>query len=104
MISLIKSLEGKVVRDVNYIDQTLILYLEEDIILSIHNNFSSNLEDFQFQNLFNRKLLFISEVEKQLNIKFDNNLWISVDLRDESYNGPEAIELLIPGEPIIIWN
>lgn len=37
-------------------------------------------------------------------IRFENNWALLIDLRDGAYTGPEAMQLRVPGEPIVIWN
>lgn len=37
-------------------------------------------------------------------IRFENNSALRIDMRDEAYTGPEALQLRVPGEPIMIWN
>ena len=39
-----------------------------------------------------------------LTIRFENNWALRVDMRDEAYTVPEAMQLRVPGEPIVIWN
>lgn len=39
-----------------------------------------------------------------LTIRFGNNWALRVDMRDEAYTAPEAMQLRVPGEPIVIWN
>jgi len=37
-------------------------------------------------------------------ITFENNWALRIDMRDEAYIGPEAMQLRVPGKPIVIWN
>ena len=37
-------------------------------------------------------------------LRFDDGSAIEIDLRDEAFEGPEAIVLDQPGESIVVWN
>ena len=73
--------------------------------LAIYNDF--NLTGFS-QNetnlLIGNKAIKVDDNGETIIIYFENNLSLAIDLREESYTAPEAIQLRIPGEPIIIWN
>ena len=36
-------------------------------------------------------------------IEFDNGIVWEIDLSDEAYSGPEAMQLNVVGDPIVIW-
>jgi hypothetical protein len=46
----------------------------------------------------------IDESANMITIRFKNDFGIRIDMRDEAYAGPEAMQLRVPGEPIVIWN
>ena len=50
------------------------------------------------------KLLNIEEDQNKLIFHFSNGADLVIDLHDEAYNGPEALELHIPGQPTLVWN
>lgn len=73
--------------------------------LSIYNRFELegfNLEDVHL--LVGSFITDVQECEEIILICFRNNLKLRIDMRDEAYTGPEALQLCVPGEPIIIWN
>lgn len=49
-------------------------------------------------------ILHVKESAQAIIIELDNNATIKVDMRDEAYTGPEAMQLLTPEKPITIWN
>jgi len=46
----------------------------------------------------------IDECSEFITICFEDASSIKIDMRDEAYSGPEAMQLNVPGEPIVIWN
>ncbi|MCY1293139.1 hypothetical protein D3C80_1213540 [compost metagenome] len=46
----------------------------------------------------------ICEAPNTISIEFGSRASIRIDMRDNAYTGPEAMELCSPGEPIAIWN
>jgi hypothetical protein len=49
----------------------------------------------------------VSDVEMEndtIKIKFEKKLEIQIDMREDAYTGPEALQLRVLGEPIVIWN
>jgi len=81
------------------------LSFENGSVLSIYN--SHKLDGFIADNVQDLIGKVVSQVEDQMEIatiKFENDWAILVDMRDEAYMGPEAMQLRVPGEPIVIWN
>jgi hypothetical protein len=90
-----------------------VLFAEEDVGIEFENNISlaiynrheligcSMMDAYQ---LIGNIIVSVSEAADTIAIKFENNFTLQVDMRGESYTGPEAMQLCIPGEPIVIWN
>lgn len=55
------------------------------------------------QHLIGKIVTHVDDGEETVTIKFENNIVLRVDMRDEAYIGPEAMELCVPGEPDVIW-
>lgn len=78
---------------------------ENGISLSVYNNYvllGGALSDEKL--LVGKTVTSVDESEHVITINFENSMAIRVDMRDEAYIGPEAIQLRVPGEPIVIWN
>ncbi len=78
---------------------------EKGTSLAIYNKielvgFASNDEKMLIGNVVED----VDEENNIIKIRFQNNLEIRIDMRDEAYVGPEAMQLRIPGEPIVIWS
>jgi hypothetical protein len=54
--------------------------------------------------LINRKVLKVQESDDKILLRFENNAVLFVDMRDESYNGPEAVVLNGPNNLCVVWN
>jgi hypothetical protein len=78
---------------------------EKGISLAIYNKielvgFTSNGKQMLIGNVVED----VDEKNNMITIRFRNSLEIRIDMRDEAYMGPEAMQLRIPGEPIVIWS
>jgi hypothetical protein len=78
---------------------------ENGISLAIYNRYI--LEGFDLSeanSLIGKIVTSIDEAADTTTIRFGNDWAILIDMRDEAYTGPEAMQLRIPGESIVIWN
>lgn len=78
---------------------------ENGASLAIYNKFdlvgpASNDQNRLIGNIVAR----VEESADAISIIFENNLALRIDLREEAYAGPEAMQLCVPGAPIIVWN
>lgn len=78
---------------------------ENGVVLAIYNKFE--LAGFGLSGvpqLIGNAVSQIYEEPETILIKLDNNWDIRIDMRDEFYTGPEAMQLCVPDKPIVIWN
>ncbi len=78
---------------------------ENGISLAIYNRYE--LVGFvlsDVQRLIGNIVTHVDEGADTTTIRFENNWALQIDMRDEAYTGPEAMQLRVPGEPIVIWN
>lgn len=103
--SKLKVICGLKVTDAVWTEGDAGISFEHGISLAIYNKY-----EFVGFGLDNAKLLignFVTDVDESSNtitIRFKNNFALRIDMRDEAYTGPEAMQLRVPGEPIVIWN
>ena len=93
---------GKIISHVQFVYDYVQIYFDDDSILSIYN--SCNLGKREVPCVIGRRIASI-DCTKGTSIKFtvDCTFVISVDLRDESYRSPEALQyLLADGRRIVI--
>jgi hypothetical protein len=73
--------------------------------LAIYNKFNlTGFSQTEVHLLIVNKTTKVDDKGKTIMISFGGNLSLEIDMREESYTAPEAIQLRIPGEPIVIWN
>lgn len=78
---------------------------ENGISLAIYNNFKLvGTTSSDAKTLIGKSVTDVSESKYMVTIRFDNDSVLQIDMRDEAYTGPEAMQLRVPDEPIVIWN
>jgi len=78
---------------------------EGNIQLAIYNDFKLlGLPAELSQRLIGLIVLEVEEKEDRVTISFEEGIKIEIDLRDIAYQGPEAMQLRVPGNPIMVWN
>lgn len=78
---------------------------ENGISLAIYNRY--NLGGFVLsdaQRLIGSTVAYVDEGVDAITIGFENNWVLRIDMQDAAYTGPEAMQLRVPGEPIVIWS
>lgn len=78
---------------------------EGEISLVIYNRYE--LEGFSSNDaqwLVGKMVTHVDEATDTTTIRFENDLVLRIDMRDEAYTGPEAMQLLVPGEPTVVWS
>ena len=79
------------------------LLFEKDLSLNIYNVLRLCNDD-DLRALNGATLLKVEEKPETLIFSFSHGKRLDVDLCDEAYNGPEALELTVPGQPTVVWN
>jgi len=103
MTSKLGALVGMAVTDVLQVHDYVQLLFEKDISLNIYNAWRlCNGDDLRVLN--GATLLKVEEKPETLIFSFSHGKRLDIDLCDDAYNGPEALELNIPGQPTMVWN
>lgn len=71
-------------------------------VLNIYNSYS--LAGASLGSLVGKKLRSVTEDLEVIELKFDNLAVITIDMKPEAFNGPEAMQLLRDGEITVIWS
>jgi hypothetical protein len=103
-ISPLNKLIGHKVVEFSYEPERMGVLFENGSTLAIYNQMS-------VQDTRNRGDLSVAEasVSNVLEdsdlacIEFDNGVFWTIDLSDDAYSGPEAMQLNVVGDPIVIW-
>jgi hypothetical protein len=103
MKSKLKVLVGLSVTGVLKIHDYVQLFFEKDITLNIYNDYRLT-KGAEIASLKEARVEKIEEKQDELILYFSEAKRLRIDLRDEAYNGPEALQLNVPGEPTVVWN
>lgn len=78
----------------------------EDYTLNIYNPFTIKGTDTNtsMRILEGHHIVSCREQSDMINIVLNDNIEITIDLRDESFKGPEALSLYGPNNLIVVWN
>ena len=78
---------------------------ERGVGLSVYNACTvSGLAEGRIEELAGATVERVTESKESAQIVFTDGRVVQVDLRDEAFNGPEAMVLTVPGEPTVVWN
>lgn len=78
----------------------------EEYILNIYNPFViTGINQFStFKILENSIVEICNEASEYIVLEFTNKIKITIDLREKSFEGPEALSLYGPDNLIVVWN
>jgi hypothetical protein len=77
----------------------------ENYTLNIYNDHELVSEkNHSLLNIVGEKVIGIQELDKEANIKLENDDILKINLKDEAYNDPEAMSLNGPDNLCIVWN
>jgi hypothetical protein len=103
--SKLMTIVGRRVLDVDLTPFDAGLLFEGGVTLNIYNRYTaSGMAGDNVKALVGAKVTRVEETSYRAILEFDFNVHIEVDLTDDAYTSPEAMQLRIPGEPILIWN
>jgi hypothetical protein len=78
---------------------------ENGASLSIYNRYKLfGFDTSDAQVLIGQVVTHVNDDINAVTIIFGNNSEIRIELVDDAYTGPEAIQFRVPGEPIVVWN
>ena len=103
MTSQLDALVGMVVTGALKVYDYVQLFFEKDISVNIYNALRL-FNGEELRALKGATLLQVEEKPEKLIFYFSNGQRLDIDLCDDAYNGPEALELNIPGQPTVVWN
>jgi hypothetical protein len=89
--------------DFKNIEIELVIFFE-DYYLNIYNPITIIPSEKELLDFIGLKVIAISETKKEMELVFDNGYKILIDLRNEVYNGPEAMCLSGPNNFCVVWD
>ena len=103
-MSPLEKLIGRRVVDFSYESDSAGALFEGEIKLAIFNAMIAYKN--HKKGRFSVKNAVVSSARSSsdsVDIEFDNGVMWRIDLSDGAYAGPESLELIIPGESIVVW-
>jgi hypothetical protein len=104
MKSLLHILEGLSVTEVKEVHDYIQLLFGKEIGLSIYNDRFLIPRTTKLSDLVGKIITSIAENKDSVSLKFIDGTQLTIDMRDQAYHGPEALQLNYPGMPTIIQN
>lgn len=96
---------GLMVVDIQLAEGDAGICFENGASLAIYNKYELvGVGGGDGQLLIGKTVTDVDESVDVTTIKFENNTALRIDMRDEAYTGPEALQLRVPGKPIMVWN
>ncbi|MEX5569441.1 hypothetical protein Q1J55_16655 [Pseudomonas syringae] len=102
MMSVLASIVGSNVLTACRVHDYIQIFFAEDVILNINNSYC--ILGSTVEGLRGKKLIDFSESEQEIELVFEGSAKIRVDMSPNGFHGPEAMELLRPGFPLVIWD
>jgi len=119
-MTMLRKLIGKKVVKISYINtattsidkkegimvESPISIVFEDYTLNIYNPFTikGTDTDASLRIIENLTVIDCQEQPTEVTIELETNIELAIDLKDESFQGPEALSLYGPNNLIIVWN
>jgi hypothetical protein len=101
--SYLEALEGLTINEVFKGYECSLQFVEKDVMLTISTEFEIS-DNSNISTLQELKVERVEETENAATLYFSDGRCLRIDLREEAHEGPEALVLHRPGEPIVVWN
>ncbi|MGZ4042735.1 MAG: hypothetical protein ACXVPU_11405 [Bacteroidia bacterium] len=76
----------------------------EEYTLNIYNPAHISFKDKELKDLIGLKVVMVSETKEEAELCFDDGCKLIINIRDEAYEGPEAMSLYGPNDFWVVWN
>ncbi|WP_024695465.1 hypothetical protein [Pseudomonas syringae] len=101
-MSVLASLVGNNIETVCVVHDYFQVFFVGGVILNINNSYC--IIGSTVKGLQGKKLINVSESEQEIELVFEGLAKIRIDMTPDGFQGPEAMQLLRPGLPLVIWN
>lgn len=102
MESKLLCLISLVLQEIRVIEDYLQLLFVGGIILNIYNVYAYDGQTLSL--LKGQQVTEVSESVESAVLSFSNRTHLIIGLKDDDYNGPEAMELIREGEAPVVWS
>lgn len=105
-MNLLEELIGSRIETAEVVEDYLQLLFANGASLNIYNEHAINGPDGEVRDSGDLVGAILTEVREQgthIRLAFSNGLEISIDMSEDAYTGPEALQLTRPGLPTVVW-
>lgn len=105
-MNLLQELLGLRVVKAESLEDDLIVRFENGAFLTIYNKFQITGSDGSpgtDRDLAGATLTELTEDDASLRLTFSNGVKLIIDMSEDGYSSPEALQLTRPGLPLIVW-
>lgn len=102
----LKALLGSRIVKAEVVEDYLQLWFDDGAVLNVYNEHEITGpagKVHHSDDLLNASLVQVNENGPQIRLTFSNRLDLSIDMSEEGYLGPEAIELNREDAPTVVW-
>jgi len=106
MRTALQELIGLKVSKASLVHDYLQIFFEGGAVLNVYNPFRLSggaARDGGAPPVGASVLASVEEEGRKIELTFSNGVVVSIDMRDEAYQGPEALELVRAGSPTVVW-
>ncbi|MEA2795507.1 MAG: hypothetical protein QOI87_2887 [Bradyrhizobium sp.] len=102
MAAPIQILKGLKVTKVEIVHDYVQLAFGDEIGISVYNEMDISPK-IPLERLVSKTVISVKESVNSIDIDFADGIKLTIDMRPQAYQGPEAIELNRVGFPPVIW-
>ena len=105
-LRVLKELVGLKVVKSELVEDYLQVWFEDGECLSVYNQYQftdSDERPHSHSELTGATLSDVSDDASFIILRFSNGLELSIDMSEDGYLGPEALQLTRPGLPTVVW-
>jgi|SRR5215213_5429212 len=105
-MSLLQDLVGLGVVKSEIVEDDLIVWFQNSECLTVYNKFQITASDGSpgiDRDLAGATLTELRKDNASLWLTFSNGSKLTIDMSEDGYSGPEALQLIRPGLPLIVW-
>ena len=78
------------------------IVFSDNTTLSIFNNYC--YDGGSVHDIEGKKVKSVEELEEKIAVLFEDGTCMSIGMKDDDYNGPEALVLRREGESLVVWS
>jgi hypothetical protein len=105
-VDSLQELVGSTVVKAEVSEDDLIVRFQNGACLTVYNRFQItdlNGSSGSDCDLLTGKLTELTNDHTTLRLTFSNGVKLIIDISEDGYSGPEALQLTRPGQPSIVW-